>query len=198
MKCLACWEPISEEEKICHHCGTDQNNAKDYLALALMKQQKNKVAVPEKTKVLDYIYKVDPEAKEEITISSSVSTLTTPSSSKPQIAAPVSKTPSTQSGYQPQVPSWLGTPSPKALAEISKEAKEQPKVKTKAKQKEKTLICPNCEKEAPLRKFCKHCGNPLQKECPKCNKSNSIKAKFCTACGQNITATSLDKEEKKQ
>ncbi|MCG3220604.1 MAG: zinc ribbon domain-containing protein, partial [Candidatus Heimdallarchaeota archaeon] len=61
---------------------------------------------------------------------------------------------------------------------------------------EKTLICPNCEKEAPLRKFCKHCGNPLQKECPNCNKFNSIKAKFCTACGHDITTSSKDEENK--
>ena len=194
MKCLACWEPISEEDKICPHCGTDQDNAKDYLTLALMKQQKNKIKVPEKTKVLDYIYKVDPESKEEITVSSSVSVPTPPSSSESQTVSPVSKSPTSQTGYQPQVPSWLGTPSAKALSETPKDTTIQPKPKTKPK--EKTLICPNCEKEAPLRKFCKHCGNPLQKECLNCNKFNSIKAKFCTACGHDITTTSKDEENK--
>ena len=185
MKCLACWETISEDEKICHHCGTDQNDAKDYLALALMKQQKNKVAVPEKTKVLDYIYKVDPQAKEEITISTEVSTPKPPSMFGK--TSTTSRTATSQSGYQPQVPSWLGTPKDKSPI-------EEPK---KAKDKEKTLICPGCEQEAPLRKFCKHCGVPLQKECPNCKKLNSIKAKFCTSCGQDITS-SKDEENKKE
>ncbi|MHA1953885.1 MAG: zinc ribbon domain-containing protein [Candidatus Heimdallarchaeaceae archaeon] len=198
MKCLACWEPISEEDKICPHCGTDQDNAKDYLTLALMKQQKNKIEVPEKTIVLDYIYKVDPEAKEEITVSSSVSDPTPPASSASQTASTISKSPTSKTGYQPQVPSWLGTPSPKALEEFSKDKKEQAEAKTKAKKKEKTILCPNCEREAPLRKFCKHCGNPLQKECPNCNKFNSIKAKFCTACGQDITKTSTVEVENKE
>jgi hypothetical protein len=184
MKCLACWEPISEEEKICHHCGTDQNDAKDYFALALMKQQKNKVAVPEKTKVLDYIYKVDPQAKEEITVSTEVSTPTPPSKFSPP--ATTSKSPTSQSGYQPQVPSWLGTPKETSTEEIKK-----------AKSKEKTLVCPSCEKEAPLRKFCKYCGVPLQKECPNCKKFNSIKAKFCTSCGNNLD-TSNDATKKKE
>ncbi len=194
MKCLACWEPISDDEKICHHCGTDQSDAKDYLALALMKQQKNKVAVPEKTKVLDYIYKVDPQAKEEITISSEVSTPTPPSASR----VPASQSSASQSGYQPQVPSWLGTPSPKALEDFTKEKKEQVQAKAAAKKKEKTLICPSCEKEAPLRKFCKHCGSPLQKECPNCNKFNSIKAKFCTSCGHDIVSSSKGEDAKKE
>ena len=175
MKCLACWEPISKDEKICPHCGTDQDDAKDYLALALMKQQKNKIEVPEKTKVLEYIYNVDPESKEEISISSAIST-PTPSS--------VSESPTAQSSYQPKVPSWLGTPTTKDTPKPPKTTSLKEKPITKPK--EKTLICPNCEKEAPLRKFCKFCGNPLQKECPECGKFNSVKAKFCTSCGQDI------------
>jgi hypothetical protein len=183
MKCLACWEPITENDKICSHCGTDQDNAKDYLTLALMKQQKNKIEVPEKSNVLDYIYKVDPETKKEITVSSSVSVPTPPSS--PRTTAQQS---TTQSGYQPQVPSWLGTPD--TQKQISDSQKPSEPTEPKTKPKEKTIKCPNCEKDAPFRKFCKHCGNPLQKECPNCQKLNSVKAKFCTGCGQEISETS--------
>ena len=67
-KCLACWEEIDDGQKICHHCGSDQEDVKDFLALAVLKQQKQKISVPEKTPVLDYIFKVDPETKEEVTI----------------------------------------------------------------------------------------------------------------------------------
>ncbi len=34
MKCLACWEEILEESKICSMCGSDQQDAKDFLTLA--------------------------------------------------------------------------------------------------------------------------------------------------------------------
>ena len=99
-KCLACWEEIDDGQKICHHCGSDQEDVKDFLALAVLKQQKQKITVPEKTPVLDYIFKVDPETKEEVTISGIPNTEGSPASAAPATSA-----------YQPSRPSWLGTPT---------------------------------------------------------------------------------------
>ena len=170
-KCLACWEDIDDGQKICHHCGSDQEDVKDFLALAVLKQQKQKITVPKETPVLDYIFKVDPETKEDVTISAvpdSSPTPTTPGS--PRSAA-----------YQPARPSWLGTPTaenpivPAALKDTESTKKDS--VKTK------TIICPHCFEEVPFKKFCKFCGKNLQKECTNCNKQIKIAAKFCTHCG---------------
>jgi len=168
-KCLACWEEIEEGVKICPHCGSNQENVKDFLALAVLKQQKKKITVPEKTPILEYIYEVDPEMKEEITVGSTAETQT-PSST-----------------YKPSRPSWLQVPG------VAQEKAPSPKEKPPAtisteqpKSTEKTIICPNCSQEVKLLKFCKICGNKLQKECDKCGKINAISAKFCTGCGQKM------------
>ncbi|MHA2358245.1 MAG: zinc ribbon domain-containing protein [Candidatus Heimdallarchaeaceae archaeon] len=204
MKCLACWEPISEDDKICSHCGTDQQDAKDYLVLALMKQQKKKVSVPESNRILDYVSEVDPDIKDEITISSIVPS-TVPSQD--------------QSKYQPTTPPWLGLPS----SQTSQQAPSAP-VRQQTKPKigtikcpncseeiqpkkfckycgyklpqdiSKKVICPNCSQEVQLKKFCKFCGETLQKECPECKATLSIRAKFCTKCG--YTMVSQEEEEK--
>ena len=54
-QCLACWEEIEEQEKICQHCGSDQDEVKDYLALVLLKQRKKNITIPEKIAVLDFM-----------------------------------------------------------------------------------------------------------------------------------------------
>jgi predicted amidophosphoribosyltransferase len=163
MKCLACWEEIPEAARICNHCGSDQKEVKDFFVLALLKQQKRKIVVPEETDVLKYILEVDPESKSEITITGTVEPLPP---------------------YQPQQPSILGamagqrqSPPPKP---INQQVIQQP---LPQKPKEKTLVCPSCKDEVPFRKFCKLCGFQLQRDCHNCGTVNRINAKFCTKCG---------------
>ncbi len=171
-KCLACWEEIDDGQKICHHCGSDQEDVKDFLALAVLKQQKKKITVPKKTPVLDYIFKVDPDTKEEVTISADLSS----SPASPTQAAP------TSSAYQPARPTWLGTPVAEKPAVPTKVIDSEEDKKDGIKSK--TVVCPHCSEEVPFKQFCKFCGKSLQKECTKCNKQIKIAAKFCTHCGQ--------------
>jgi len=170
-KCLACWEEIDDGQKICHHCGSDQEDVKDFLALAVLKQQKQKITVPNKTPVLDYIFKVDPDTEEEVTISAVPDSPPT----SPTSAA------SSTSTYQPSRPSWLGTPTTETPI-VPTEVKDSEDDK-KETVKTKTVICPHCSEEVPFKKFCKFCGKNLQKECSKCNKQIAIATKFCTHCG---------------
>ncbi len=175
-QCLACWEEIEDQEKICNHCGSDQNDVKDYLALVLLKQRKKKITIPEQTAVLDYVIDVDPTTAESITISLS--------EAEPgyQEAKP---TPATT--YKPESPSWLGKPSsqqvsqqaPRSQPTAVKQEPSAPVVRSK-----KLIKCPNCSEEVSFLKYCKICGYQLQKECPQCEKINSITSKFCTICGK--------------
>ena len=167
--CLACWEEIEEGTKICPHCGSDQENVKDFLALAVMKQQKKKIVVPKETPILEYIYEVDPEMKEEITVSSTAETKAPPSS------------------YKPSRPEWLQLPG--ATQEQEPSIQEKPSSPAPAEQpkaSDKTVVCPSCSQVVRLLKFCKFCGSKLQKECENCRKINAITAKFCTGCGQKM------------
>ncbi|MHA1551559.1 MAG: double zinc ribbon domain-containing protein [Candidatus Heimdallarchaeaceae archaeon] len=177
MKCLACWEDIPEAVRICHHCGSDQKEVKDFFVLALLKQQKRKIVVPEETDVLKYILEVDPESRKEITITGSSEPL--PS-------------------YEPQKPSLLGTltgqrqkspPRP-----VNQPNSQQP---LPQKPKETTLICPSCQDEVPFRKFCKFCGFQLQRECSDCATVNRITAKFCTKCGNALKPLEIDEKKEK-
>lgn len=180
IKCLACWEEIEEGVKICPHCGSDQENVKDFLALAVLKQQKKKIVVPEKTPILEYIYEVDPEMEKEITISSSTEK-ETPSSS-----------------YKPSRPSWLQLPgTTQEKTPLTQEKPPSPVPAIKPKISDKTVICPSCSQEVKLLKFCKFCGSKLQKECENCGKINAITAKFCTGCGQSMEITKTKGEESK-
>ena len=178
-KCLACWEEIEDTEKICHHCGSDQEDVKDFLALAVLKQQNQKITVPEKTPVLDFIFKVDPDAKEEVTFSSTPNIPDT----KPS------------SSYQAKRPSWLGIPS--TTKAVSSQEVAIQDTKSKDSSTDKIVVCPHCLEEVPFKKYCKFCGKPLQKECTKCKKQVSIAAKFCTHCGY-IIESSDDKKQKNQ
>ncbi|MHA1258699.1 MAG: double zinc ribbon domain-containing protein [Candidatus Heimdallarchaeaceae archaeon] len=164
MKCLACWEEIEDGEKVCHHCGSNQEEVKDYLTLAVLKQQKKKVTVPQKTPMLSYLETVDPVLKEEIVVSS------TEISPPPQ-------------AYQPERPTWLGT----SLATQKPSSKELiPQEPPRKKTKKKTVKCPNCDKETPDLKFCKYCGYQLNKECPKCGTKVKTNVRFCSECGYNF------------
>lgn len=166
MKCLACWEEIGDSTRICYHCGSDQKEVKDFFVLALLKQQKRKIVVPEETDVLKYILEVDPESKQEITITGTAEPLP---------------------AYQPKRRSFFGTMM--GQQEVPQEAPPKPtplavkQQSTTQKPKEKTLKCPSCQEEVPLRKFCKLCGFKLQKECDECGTLNRVTAKFCTKCG---------------
>ncbi|MBY9001015.1 MAG: zinc ribbon domain-containing protein [Candidatus Heimdallarchaeota archaeon] len=172
MKCLACWEEIKEFDRICHHCGSDQKEVKDYFVLALLKQQKRKIVVPEETDVLQYILEVDPESRKEITITGSSEPLPPYQPIEPSLAL------TSQGQSQPEP---MNRPSTlKALP---------------SKTVEKTLICPSCLEEVPYRKFCKFCGYQLQKECDNCGTINRTAAKFCTKCGQMQKASESDGEE---
>ncbi|MHA1419030.1 MAG: double zinc ribbon domain-containing protein [Candidatus Heimdallarchaeaceae archaeon] len=177
MKCLACWEDMPEATRICNHCGSDQKEVKDYFVLALLKQQKRKIVVPEETDVLKYILEVDPESKNEITITGNAEPLPP---------------------YQPQKSSLLGSitgqrqnPPPKPIGQpiIQQPSPQKPK--------EKTLVCPSCQDEVPLRKFCKFCGFQLQRDCNSCGTANRVTAKFCTKCGsvQKPLETNGNKEQ---
>ena len=177
MKCLACWEDIPETSKICDHCGSDQKEVKDFFVLALLKQQKRKIVVPEETDVLKYVLEVDPESRKEITITGS---------SEPLPA------------YEPQRPSTLGAITGQRQSSPPKPANQpnsqQPLPQTP---KEKTLVCPSCQDEVPFRKFCKFCGFQLQRECPDCATINRITAKFCTKCGNALKPLEIDEKKEK-
>ncbi len=177
MKCLACWEDIPEAASICHHCGSDQKEVKDFFVLALLKQQKRKIVVPEETNVLKYILEVDPELKKEITITSSSEPL--PS-------------------YQPQQPSLLGTITGQKQSSSPKPVNQAtPQQPLSQKPKEKTLVCPSCQEEVPFRKFCKLCGFQMQRECPDCGTANRVTAKFCTKCGNALKPLEIDGKKEK-
>lgn len=172
MKCLACWEDIPEAARICNHCGSDQKEVKDFFVLALLKQQKRKIVVPEETDVLKYILEVDPEVKSEITITGTAEPLPT---------------------YQPQQPSIMGAIAGQRYSPptkpINQPANQQP---LPQKPKEKTLVCPSCKDEVPFRKFCKLCGYQLQRDCHNCGTVNRINAKFCTKCGSAQKPLEID------
>ncbi len=179
MKCLACWEEIPEESKICSMCGSDQQDAKDFLTLALLLQQKNKITVPEESNILKYIFEIDPSAMNYISVPSSV-TVQPFQEAKP---LPISPTiPSEKDGslvdiqtnsYQPSKPQWLKEPV--------ETIKKTPKTKGV-----KLIICPHCSEEVPAHNFCKLCGKPLIISCPECETKVSVTTKFCHRCGHTM------------
>ncbi len=176
-QCLACWEEIEEQDKICQHCGSDQDDVKDYLALVLLKQRKKKITIPEQTAVLDYVFDVDPDTAESITISK------TEADPGYQEAKP---TPGTT--YKPDRPSWLGKPRTQQASQQTpsqptavKQEPSTPPIRSK-----KLIKCPNCSQEVSFLKYCKNCGHQLHRECPNCEKINSITSKFCTICGKPL------------
>jgi len=177
-QCLACWENIENQEKICNHCGSNQDDVKDYLALVLLKQRKKKITIPEQTAVLDYVFNVDPETAETITISSSATDLGFKETQ-----------PKPGTVYKPDSPSWLGKPitqqvSPQTPQTQPTAVDQKPSIiPIRSK---KLIKCPNCSKEVSFLKFCKNCGQQLQRECPNCEKINSITSKFCTICGKSL------------
>lgn len=183
-QCLACWEDIEDDELICHHCGSNQEEVKDYLALVVLKQRKKKIEVPEETPVLDYIFEVDPEVQNDISVGKGL-----PKKRQQPFApiAPTTSHPSESGQYQPDKPSWLGTP---VATEKQPSTEEKPSVNktppSKKPSKAKSIVCPECNKEVPMLKYCKFCGQRLQKECVHCGKIISIRAKFCTGCGKAI------------
>ena len=176
MKCLACWEDIEEGEKICHHCGSVQEDVKDFLTLALLSQQKKKITA-EKSPILEYVMKVDPSLNEDVTISSAASVSTQ--------EQPVGRR---QESYSPSRPNWLGAPATTQPQPDVTPATTTPAATpaTTSSKTEKTIKCPECERDVPVRKFCKYCGTQLQKPCSKCEKLNSYKARFCTSCGETF------------
>ena len=185
-QCLACWEDIENDELICLQCGSNQEEVKDYLALVVLKQRKKKIDVPKETPVLDYIFEVDPQAQKDITVKGEP-----PKREQPFVPVAQSQEHPSQSGhYQPDRPSWLGTPD--ATSESStkttpeKKAPISSKTKPGTTSKAKTIVCPKCSEESPFLKYCKFCGQKLQRECPHCRKILSVKAKFCTGCGESV------------
>lgn len=176
-ECLACWEEIEDNETICHHCGSNQEEVKDYLALVLLKQGRRKIDVPTETPVLDYVFDTDPAVKEEISVSISSAP------QEPEIAVQRGDTTSriTSNGtYSPEKPSWLASPTDDNQKEtLSPQKKEMIP-------KSKTISCPKCSKDVPLLQYCKFCGQKLLRTCPNCNKEIQATAKFCTGCGKKV------------
>lgn len=174
-QCLACWEDIEEQDKICLHCGSNQDEIKDYLALVLLKQRKKKITIPEQTSALDYVIDVDPKTAEDITFAKPVA-----ETGDHQARTPPGAT------YQPAKPSWLGSPTaPKASQQLPQEVRQDSKsIPTQISKK--SIECPNCSKEVSFLKYCKNCGYQLHEECPHCQKVNSVTSKFCTKCGKSI------------
>lgn len=174
-QCLACWEDIEEQDKICLHCGSNQDEIKDYLALVLLKQRKKKITIPEQTSALDYVIDVDPKTAEDITFAKPAA-----ETGEHQARTPPGAT------YQPAKPSWLGRPTtPKASQQLPQKVRQDSKsIPTQIS--EKLIKCPDCSKEVSFLKYCKNCGYQLHKECPHCQKVNSVTSKFCTKCGKSI------------
>ena len=182
-ECLGCWEEIEDDEVVCHHCGSNQEEIKDYLALVLLKQNKKKITVPEETPVLNYVFETDPTEKEEISIS------TTPSEPKQRsFFSPFRQQPRTQSEgtYKPENPSWLAKPSFPNETKTEKPKNSSLDDSILSELKTKTITCPKCSADVPLLKYCKSCGQKLLRNCPSCNKEIAVTAKFCTGCGMRI------------
>ncbi|MCK4844833.1 MAG: zinc ribbon domain-containing protein [Candidatus Heimdallarchaeota archaeon] len=184
MKCLACWEEIPEESKICSMCGSDQQDAKDFLTLALLLQQKNKIAVPEESNILKYIFEIDPSAMDYISVPSSVTTQPF-QEAKPIPISPITPMEETGSSvhaqansYQPSKPQWLKEPVETIETTPAGTIKKTPK-----KEGIKMIVCPHCTEEVPSHNFCKLCGKPLMISCPECETKVSITTKYCSGCG---------------
>ncbi|TFG10269.1 zinc-ribbon domain-containing protein [Candidatus Heimdallarchaeota archaeon] len=179
-ECLACWEEIEETEDTCPHCGSNQEDVKDYLALVLLKQGKRKISVPKETPVLDYVFETDPAVKEEISLGVVTDIKDKKSPPEPQASSFGIQSDGT---YRPTQPSWLAKPEP-----VKKEVQEAPptKIEEKEEDKIKTIKCPNCEKEVKFLGHCKFCGQALLRECPSCKQEISSTAKFCTKCGTKV------------
>ena len=179
MKCLACWEEIPEESKICSVCGSDQKDAKDFLTLALLLQQKKKITVPEESNILKYIFEIDPSAMNYISVPSSV-TIQPFQEAKPVPVSPTTPIEKAESsvntqvnGYQPSKPQWLKVPA-------------ETKKKTPKTKGIELIVCPHCFEEVPAHNFCKLCGKPLIISCPECETKVSVTTKFCNGCGHNM------------
>ncbi|MHA1197922.1 MAG: zinc ribbon domain-containing protein [Candidatus Heimdallarchaeaceae archaeon] len=205
-ECLACWEEIEDTEEVCHHCGSNQEEVKDYLALVLLKQGKRKIDVPKDTPVLDYVFDIDPTTKEQI----SVAIKSSASSQEPETATTIPQGSGIQPDgtYKPSRPGWLGRPqaakdeetkeSPDGkqddLSSKDEETKESPDGKQddlsskgqKDGTKVKNISCPKCSEDVPLLQYCKFCGQKLLRNCPNCNKEITLTAKFCTGCGTKV------------
>jgi len=54
LKCLACWEEIDDDTKICPHCGSDQEQVKEFLEIAILRQQPEG---KEDSEVINYLKK---------------------------------------------------------------------------------------------------------------------------------------------
>lgn len=174
-QCLACWEDNEEQDKICLHCGSNQDEIKDYLALVLLKQRKKKITIPEQTSALDYVIDVDPKTAENITFAKPAA-----ETGDHQARTPPGAT------YQPSKPSWLGSPTaPNASQQIPQDVSQDSKT-IPTQISKKSIKCPNCSDEVSFLKFCKNCGYQLHKVCPHCQKVNSVTSKFCTKCGKSI------------
>ncbi|MHA1685012.1 MAG: zinc ribbon domain-containing protein [Candidatus Heimdallarchaeaceae archaeon] len=170
MKCLACWRDISEQDKNCPFCGTNQEEMKSFLALSLM-IQKGKIESGEiKGSFVDFLEKVDPTKTKEIK----------EKMKKAETKQPVSPYVPTQlSPLQPYTPIPVG--NQKSSENISK-----PIITQDAKLP--TVICPKCNNEVKLRKYCKYCGNQLLIECLQCGAEVKATYKFCPKCGAEITS----------
>ncbi len=189
-ECLACWEEIDDTEEVCPHCGSKQEEVKDYLALVLLKQGKKKIEVPKETPVLDYVFDIDPETKKDISVA-----IKSSSSSNQGTESPLStnQKPGIKSDgkYKPDRPQWLSRPADVISKEIDNDArqvKQEPVVPSikKTADKLKTVSCPNCLEDVPLLKYCKFCGQMLLRECPSCNKEIAVTSKFCRVCGSKL------------
>ena len=184
-QCLACWEEIEDQDKVCIHCGSNQDEIKDYLALVLLKQRKKKITIPEKTTALDYVIEVDPSTADSITVDKTAAeTGLQPAKPMQTTTYPPTK-PMQTTTYQPEKPTWLG--SPITSQQTTNNRKQQPSRPQQPSRK--TIECPNCSKEVSFLKFCKNCGQQLQQECPECQRINTITSKFCTKCGKPLKET---------
>lgn len=53
--------------------------------------------------------------------------------------------------------------------------------------KKGVVVCPKCKaRNADSARFCSSCGNPLSAVCPKCGQTMALGAKFCPACGESM------------
>ena len=48
------------------------------------------------------------------------------------------------------------------------------------------VVCPSCGQRVPKNNFCRECGKPLPKVCPKCGHNAKATDRFCQECGTKL------------
>ncbi len=179
MNCLSCWESISDEDKICPYCGSDQNELKEFFTLAVIATGKEVIALPKRPALLEILKEIDPTIEQKFVFAED---------SPQEQEAP----------YRPTtVPPGFATQGPHGsnYAPSNTVSPSQPITKSPDDTLETSIpitICPNCRNEVPFRKFCKICGFNLAIECSNCYNLNKSTGKFCTKCGNKLTTDNAE------